>query len=145
MTTAAKTNFGKELWMGPSGGSLVKIAELVTINPPKRTRGTIDATSHDSPDGAMEFISEGVYDPGEITGQVNYVAGSTGDDAFIAAAVDGVLRDFKIVVKAASSTEDMLFSAYVTSYGPDEMPVNGKQVASFAAKVSGPITQAPTD
>lgn len=142
MTTAAKTNFGAELWMGASGGSLTKVAELVTLNPPKQTRGTIDATSHDSPAGAMEFLTEGVYDPGEVTGQVNYIAGSTGDDAFIAAVTDGVIRDFKIVVKSASDTEDMEFSGFLTSYGPDEMPVNGKQVASFAVKVSGPITQA---
>lgn len=144
MTTAAKTNFGAELWMGPAGGTLVKVAELVTVNPPKRTRGTIDATTHDSPAGAMEFLTEGIYDPGDVTGQVNYIAGSAGDDAFILAVTDGVIRDFKIVVKSAADTEDMEFSGFVTSYGPDEMPVNGKQVASFAVKVSGPITQAPT-
>lgn len=142
MTTAAKTNFGAELHMGASGGSLTKIAELISVNPPKRTRGTIDVTTHDSPAGAMEFITEGIYDPGEVTGQINYIAGSAGDDSMIAAVTDGVIRDFKMVAKAATGTEELEFSGFVTNYGADEMPVTGKQVASFSIKVSGPITQA---
>lgn len=142
MTTAAKTNFGKQLWMGPAGGTLVKIAELLTVTPPTLSRETIDATSHDSTAGAQEFITEGIYDPGEVPFQAHYIAGSTGDDAMITALTDGVLRDFKIVVKAATGTEDLEFSGFVTSYGVDEAPTTGKQTASGSIKVSGPHTQA---
>jgi predicted secreted protein len=141
MTTAAKISFGSELWMGPSGGTLVKIAELLSVTPPRISRDTIDATTHDSAGGAMEVIAAGVYDPGDISGSVNYIAGSAGDDAMIAAVTDGVLRDFKIVAKAASGTEDLMFSGFVTEYGVDDLPVDGKQTASFTAKVSGEITQ----
>ncbi|MDE8651882.1 phage tail tube protein [Novosphingobium album (ex Liu et al. 2023)] len=142
MTTAAKTNFGKQLWMGPAAGVLVKVAELLTVTPPTITRETIDATSHDSTAGAQEFLVEGIYDPGEVPFQVHYIAGSTGDDAMITAVTDGVLRDFKIVVKSAAGTEDIEFSGYLTSYGPDEAPTTGKQTASGAIKVSGPLSQA---
>lgn len=142
MTTAAKITFGTELHMGPSGGALVKVAELLTVNPPKRSRDTIDVTTHDSPAGAMEFIAAGVYDPGEVSGQINYVAGNAGDDAFVAAIADGTLRDFKIVAKAATGTENLTFAGFVTEYGVDDMPVDGKQTASFSIKVSGPIAQA---
>lgn len=141
MTTAAKTNFGKELWMAPAGDTLVKVAELRSVTPPKRSRGTLDATTHDSTAGAQEFITEGIYDPGEISGSLNYVAGSAGDAAMIAAVTSGELHDFKIVVKSASDTEDMEFSGFMTSYGPDDAPTTGIQTATFAAKVSGPITQ----
>jgi hypothetical protein len=144
MTTAAKTNFGKELWMAAAGQTLVKVAELRSVSAPKISRATIDATTHDSPSGAQQFITEGVYDPGEITGSLNYVAGSTGDDTMIAAVTSGALYDFKIVVKAASGTEDMLRSGFMTSYGPDEAPTTGLQTASFAIKVSGAGSQAPT-
>lgn len=142
MTKAAKIAFGSELWMGPSAGTLVKVAELLSVNPPRRSRETIDATTHDSPAGAMEFITAGVYDPGEITGSVNYIAGSAGDDAMIAAVIDGVTRDFKIVAKSSGDTEDLTFSGFVTEYGVDELPVEGKQTASFTIKVSGEIDQA---
>ncbi len=142
MTTAAKISFGSELWMGPAGGTLVKMAELLNVNPPRRSRETIDATTHDSPGGAQEFIASGIYDPGEVSGSINYIAGSAGDDALIAAVTDGVIRDFKIVAKSASDTEDLTFSGFVTEYGVDDLPVEGKQTASFTIKVSGEIDQA---
>lgn len=138
----AKTAFGAELWAVADGGSLAKIAKLVSVNPPRPSRGVIDITAHDSTAGAMEFITEGVYDPGEVSGQINYIAGSAADDLFLAAVTGGGLYDFKIVVKAASGTEDMTFSGYVSSYGVDDLPTNGKQTASFAIKVSGAVTQA---
>lgn len=142
MTTAAKINFGAELWMGPAGGTLVQIAELLSVTPPKRSREVIDATTHDSAGGAQEFIGSGIYDPGMINGQVHYIAGSAGDDAWVAAITDGELRDFKVVVKSSADTEDLTFSGFVTEYGPDDMPIEGKQAASFSVKVSGEIVQA---
>lgn len=144
MTTAAKTAFGAELWMVVGGGTLAKVAEVRTINPPKRSRETLDATTHDSPAGAKEMIAAGTYDPGDVSGSINYIAGSPGDDAFIAAVTGDVLYDFKIVAKSAAGTEDMNFSGFVTEYGPDDMPTDGMQTASFSIKVSGPITQAPS-
>lgn len=144
MTTAAKTAFGAELWLGPAGGTLVKVAELLSVTPPTRSREMIDATTHDSTGGAQEFIAEGIYDPGEIAFQGNYIAGSSGDDAMVTAVTDGVLRDWKIVAKSAADTEDMEGSGFLNSYGVDDLPTNGKQTFSGAIKVSGPITQAAT-
>lgn len=144
MTTSAKTNFGAELHMVATGGSLAQVSELLSVTPPNQTREVIDATSHDSSAGAMEFLAEGIYDAGEISGQVNYIAGSTDDDAFLAAVTGGGLYDFKIVLKASSSTEDITFSGYVTAYGPDDVPVGGKQTASFTVKISGAVSQAAT-
>lgn len=140
MTTLAKISKGAILRMGPAGGSLVAIAELLSVTPPNLSRGTLDVTTHDSSQ-AMEFIGEGVYDPGEISGQIHYIAGSTGDDAMIAAITDGVVRDFEVVLKATSGNEELAFAGIVTAYGPDQMEVNGKQTASFTAKVTGAITQ----
>lgn len=143
MTVAAKKSFGAQLLMAADGVTpLVLVAELLTLQPPVLERATIDVTTHDSASQAMEFITEGIYDPGEVSGQVHYIAGSAGDDAMIAALTGGGLHDFEIVLKAASSTEDQTFSGYVTSYGPDQMEINGKQTASFTIKVTGAITQA---
>jgi hypothetical protein len=143
MTTSAKTNFGAAIWMAADGVTpLVKVAELINVTPPTRSREMIDATTHDSASAAQEFIAEGIYDPGEVTGQINYIAGSAGDDAFITAVTGGGLHDFKIVAKASTGTEDITFSGYVTSYGVDDLPTNGKQTASFTIKVSGAISQA---
>lgn len=145
MTTAAKTSFGIELHMANSGSSLAKIAELKTLNPPRQSRGTIDATTHDSSAGAREFLVEGVYDTGEVSGTMHYIAGSTGDDAMLAALTSGTKQDVKIVMKAASGTEDLTFAGFVTEYGPDDQPIEGVQMASFTIKVTGAITQAATE
>lgn len=144
MTVAAKTAFGNSLWMAPDGSAVVKIAELISLNPPKLSRDTMDVTTHDSPAGAQEVIAAGTYSPGEISGQIHYIAGSPGDDAMLAAMTGGGLHDFKIVVKSGAGTEDQTCSGYVTEYGPDDMAPDGKQTASFSIKVSGPITQVPT-
>jgi hypothetical protein len=142
MTTAAKIAFGTELWIGPAGGTLVKVPELLSVDPPKGGRDTIDATTHDSPGGAMEFITEGVYDPGDIKAQVNYIAGSTFDLAMIAARASGDKQGFKIVVKSAADTVDVTGECFVTEYGPDGMEVKGKQTAALSLKVTGEVDQA---
>jgi len=145
MTVAAKKSFGAQLHMAADGVTpLVLVAELLTLQPPVLERATIDVTTHDSAAQAMEFITEGVYDPGEVSGQVHYIGDSTGDDAMIAALTGGGLHDFKIVLKSGSGTIDMTFSGFVTSYGPDGMEVTGKQTASFTIKVTGAVTQAAT-
>lgn len=144
MTARAKPTFGTVFKMGPVGGPLVTIPRVPTLTPPQMTRDPLDATAHDSPDGAMEFIGDGVFDPGELSISMNYIAGDTADDAFIAALLDGELRDFSYTVAAATGTERMEFSGVVTQYGPDELPVKGKQTATLTVKVSGPITQGAT-
>lgn len=142
MTDRAKPSFGTVMKMGPVGGALVTIPRTVSINPPRLSREAVDATAHDSPGGAMEVIGDGVYDPGELSGSMNYIAGDTTDDALITAATDGVLRDFSFTVKAATGTETIEFSGLLTNYGPDELATRGKQSASFTIKVSGPLSQA---
>lgn len=140
--TTAKNTFGAQLWMGPAGGSIVKLAELLTFTAPRITRDVEDATNHDSPGGAEEFISNGVYNSGEIPFQGHYVAGSTLDDALRTASTTGALQDIKLVPKAATGTEDLEGSGYIIDYGPDEFPVKGKQTFSGTLKLTGPTTQA---
>lgn len=141
MTAAAKNSFGAKFYMAADGITpLVLVAELLTIAPPQLERGMQDATTHDGGQ-AEEFIPEGVYNAGEVSGSMHYIAGSAGDDAMLAALTGGGLMDCKVVLKAATGTEDLTFSGYVSSYGPDEMEIKGKQVASFTVKLTGAITQ----
>lgn len=145
MTAAAKDTFGTVLKLVATGGSLATVAELTSITPPALTRGTIDATTHDGASEAMEFIADGVYDPGEISIEGHLVAGSTADDLFITAVTGGGVYDFEIVIKAATGTESMEGTCLITAYTPGDMPVSGgKQTFSATMKVTGAITQAPT-
>lgn len=144
MTTAAKTSFGAQLKLAVSPGSPAAVAELFSIEGGQRTRGTIDATTHDSADDAMEFIAEGVWDAGELTVQGHYIAGSAADDLLLAAVADGSLMNYELIVKAASGTETEEGSCYVTAYGPDGLEVQGKQTFSATMKKTGAPTQDAT-
>ena len=94
--------------------------------------------------GAAEYLADGVHDNGEITGTIDYVAGDADDDLLLAAATASGLYDAEFTANAANGTETFSCSGIFTSYGPDELPVRGKQTASFTFKVSGPLTQAAT-
>ena len=142
MTASAKTSKGAILKLDDTGGTPATVAELTSISIPGLERSTIDVTTHDSAGQAMEFIAEGVYDAGEIQCQGNYIAGSAGDDLFIAALTSGTVQDFEIVVKAATGTETISGSAIVTAYQPEALEVQGKQQFSATLKVTGPLTQA---
>ncbi|MBM3928743.1 MAG: hypothetical protein FJ335_09830, partial [Sphingomonadales bacterium] len=102
MTVAAKTNFGQKVFMDPAPtAAATLVAELVSVKLPGATRGTQDATTHDSPGGAMEFIADGTYDPGDMTVKVKFIAGSSGDLAFNTAMTTGALQNVKCHTKSA--------------------------------------------
>ena len=140
----ARETFGVVFKMGPAGGSLTALAGVTSVSPPNMTREALDVTSHGSANGAAEFIGDGVFDPGELTVSTNYVGGDATDDALIAALTSGDLKDFSFTVNAATGTETIEFSGIVTSYGPAELGVKGKQSATATIKVSGGLSQAPS-
>lgn len=137
----AKTSLGATLSMGVSASPLTALAELTNITPTKITRDTIDV-SHLGSTGGKDYLAAGLYDLAEVTVSMNYEAGSATDDALSLAATEGTLRYFEIVAKAGTGTEDITFSGFVTSYGPDEFTVDGKQQASATIKPTGDIAQA---
>jgi predicted secreted protein len=139
----AKTSFGAVFKLH-NGSTLTTVSEVFSVSPPQQSRATIETTAHDTAGGAKTYIGDGTYDPGEITIQGNYVAGSASDDLMLDALADGDVRAFEIVAKAASGTEDIEGSCIVTSYGPDGFEVDGKQTFSATLKVSGALTQGPS-
>lgn len=136
-----KTSLGASLKAVATGGSLAAIAEMVSITPPKLTREVIEASDL-ATTGGKEYIHAGLYDIGEFSGQAHWITGSSADDLFLAGIVTGGLYDFKILAKAASSTEDLTFSGFFTEVGGDTLEIDGKQTFSFTAKGSGDYTQA---
>lgn len=140
---SAKTALGATLWAVADGGSLAKIAEVLRIDPPKATRGMIEASDLETT-GGKEYIPEGLYDAGEVSGLIHWIMGSTVDDLLIAGITGGGLYDFKIVGKAASGTEDFTFSGFFTEVGGEPLEVGGKQTFTFTAKITGDWAQAAT-
>lgn len=141
---SAKPTFGVVLKMGASDPPGTTLTNVTSVSPPRRSRDALDATHHGSTGGAMEFIPDGVYDPGEMTVTMNYIAGDANDEACIAALAASTAYYFSHTVNAASGSETRDFMGVVTSYGPEELSVKGKQTATMTIKVSGPVDQAAT-
>lgn len=138
----AKSSFGAVLRLAVSGSSPVAVANLNSITWPGATRATVDATTHDSPDGAMEFIGDGVFDAGEIGFGGDLILGSAADTMFLAAIESGDVYDFELVGKSASGSAQRSGSGIVTAYTPGAFDVTGKQAFTVTIKVTGKPTQA---
>lgn len=144
MTVAAKPNFQNKVFMDPAPtAATTVVAELISIQPPGMSRNTDDATTHDSAGGAMEFIADGIYDPGSMSLRMKYIAGSTNDAAFTTAMTGGALQNVKVHVKTAAGFQAWTFSGYVTAYEIGDMPITGQQECTLTLKVSGAVTKAP--
>lgn len=140
MSASAKTALGATIGIGTSAGTYTTLSEVVSITPPKINRETI-AASDLSTTGGMDYLAAALYDLSPVSVSLHYIAGGTQDDLLVAAATDGLIRYFKLVVKAASGTEDVPFAGYVTSYGIDDLTVDGKQTATMTVKPTGDFTQ----
>lgn len=147
----AERNFGAAFYIGATSAAnavLTKAAEVLSVKAPSLSRGTIDTTTHDSANGVMEFMGEGVADPGELTIQIHRVPGSATDTLLLAALADPNARQMKITSngRAAGGAAQVMQTTglgIVTGYEPDDQPVQGKQTATLTVKASGVWTQAP--
>jgi hypothetical protein len=143
MTTAAETNFGAQVWLAPAGNALVMVAELISVDPPAITGEVVDVTTHDSAEDAnggvpREFIGEKVYDPGSFSFQVHDKPSSAGHTAILLAATTRALQDVKLVdLDENGDPYPMTGAGIVTSYKPENRPVNGVKVATVTVKRSG--------
>lgn len=138
---------GTQLWLtnGATPGVLVKLAGLLNVNRPNLNVDSVETTDHDSADGVREFMP-GLGDPGELTATLKYVPGSPTDDLILEHLASRKKRPFKIVTPTGdgATTEDHTGVMFLTSYEPDDAPVDGVRTATLTGKVSGAVTQAAT-
>ena len=136
----AKTTFGTKFWFGNDPQNLTLFPNMVSISPPTITRNALDVTTHASPQGAQEFIPDGVYDPGELTVTWNGVVSDAMDDMIRAAWLNPSPYSFKWSSKAAAG--EATFGpavGVITSYDPTgALGTSGKQVGTLTVKLSGP-------
>jgi hypothetical protein len=146
----AEKNFGAAFLLGASAAAnatLTKIAEVLSVKAPSLSRGTIDTTTHDSAGGVMEFMGEGVADPGVLTVQIHRVPGSDSDAKLLAAVASGdsLLMAVNSNGRNGAGVATKMQTkgiGIVTGYEPDDQPVQGKQTATVTIKASGVWTQA---
>ncbi|MAM72605.1 MAG: hypothetical protein CMO29_02180 [Tistrella sp.] len=138
----AKTTHGTTIHLGA-----VKLAGVTNVKLPNMTRGMIGTTDHDTI-VAKEFMPEDLYELGDCVITMNYVAGSTTDDACLAAMTASAESPIAVtaLVKAAAGTEDVDFNAFGTTYEIGDLPSGStdKQTCTLTLKPTGARGQAPT-
>lgn len=132
---------GTELWLTNSSATLVSITPLLTCNRPNLTVDVVETTNHGS-GGTREYIA-GLADPGELQATILYQPGSAIDTLLLEHLASRDTRAFKVVVvETDGTTQDVEGSLILTSYEPDDAPVDGRREATITAKVTGATTQA---
>lgn len=136
MATEAITGMGATFEIGTAVETPVytPVAEVVSITPPNRSRGTIDATHLGSEGGYGEFIN-GLRDGGEVTITVNHT--EAGLAALEAAYDSDVNLPYRITYPNGATWE---FTGPCTALEAGEIVADDKITDSATFKVSGAPT-----
>lgn len=102
--------------------------------PPKITNEDVDVTHYQSPGRVREFIP-GLGDPGEASIEMNFVPGNA-TDIYLRAA-RGNQRVVRVTYPNGAT---ITFTANVSEYGADALPVDDKLTATVQLKVTGEPT-----
>lgn len=116
------------------------LTEVTSIGIPSLTGEVIDVSSHGSTGRWREFI-RGMRDAGEFAITMRYTAGSSVDDACIAAITSDAATAVVLEANAASGQEDFTISAFGTDYSVNELEPDGDQTATLTLKPTGSVTQ----
>lgn len=144
--TEARIGWGGELWLSTDNteANLVELAEVRDCGFPADETDEAEATHLKSPGRRKEFVA-GLIDGGEFTATFNYVPGSATDLALTDAKTLGNTRKIRIVVPDDSGTGaadwNMVTSAFVKKYAPDNMTTGDIITATATFRVTGDLEQ----
>ncbi|MFS0736933.1 phage tail tube protein [Sphingomonas sp. 1P06PA] len=136
----AKIGYGGQFWIH-NGTALTKIAEVTSISLPNEQVDDVEVTHLESPNRTREYIA-GMIDPGEITIEMNYIAGSASDDLISEAKADAVAVAMKIVVPATGGDQQFTFNGIIKGYERSGLVADEAQMATLTVRIAGAVTQA---
>lgn len=134
--TKAKLGYGTLLKLGDAGNpeTFTTVAENKTISGPNESRGFIEVTHMESPDGAKEYISD-LLEGGEVTFTANFVNESAQNNVR-AVFLTGELRNWQLIWPTKPTSKTANFSAIVTAMNPTA-EVNSAMQLDVTLKLSG--------
>lgn len=135
--TKARSGFGTRVGMRAISAAetapYAYVAEVVSVQPPGKTRDTIDATHLESSDGVKEFIGS-VIEGGDASFTINFDPEE--EDSLEAAFTrDGGASEFQILFPGGLRALE--FGGVVTGYEIAEIVIDDKLSATFTVKCSG--------
>lgn len=138
MAAIGEIGYGAKLKGGSTAAAItatVALAGISNLPPPAFSREKIDVTHTESPDGFKEYIP-GMSDPGDVTLDLNWVAGNATDDYFLELQSEKAARLFEILFTQVTPNRTCTFRGFLTGYEPG-VPVDGKMTATVTLAVTG--------
>lgn len=136
-------SFGATLGVDLAGGtSYTTIPQVMDITGPGISRGSVDVTAHDSPDGYREFVP-GLADGGEVGFELGWDPGTV---THTQVSGSGILSDFEadgctlaaweLDLHVCSGTVIWTFDGFLTG-AEGAVPIEGQLTQSITIKISG--------
>lgn len=142
MATEARIGWGGKLYLSTDNteANLTQLSEVRECGFPQDEVDEHEVTHLQSPNRRKEFIA-GLRDGGEFTATLNYVPGGATDLLLTGALEDGTTRKIRIVIPDDSGTGtadwNIVTSAFVKRYAPDNMEPNAPITATATFRVTG--------
>jgi len=142
----ARIGWGGKLYVSTDNteANLVLLSEVRECGFPQDEADEHEVTTLASPGRRKEFI-QGLIDGGEFTATMNYDPGAATDLLLTAAKTTGTTRKIRIVIPDTSGTGaadwNMVTSAFVKKYAPDNMEPNAPITATATFRVTGALEQ----
>lgn len=115
------------------------IGQIMDIQGPNESRGTIDASDHDTV-AAKEFLSEALYDGGEQTFELHWDPALATQLTMASLLRSGALRNYQSAFPT-NPVRVLSYAAYVTGFSRGA-PHDGKLTGSVTLKISGGVGEA---
>lgn len=137
MTTQALPAQGTALKRGNGNSpeTFTKIAEVMDITGPQRTRTMVEANSLDT---TVEEYITGILKSGTVTLSMILVPGDTGQGGLRSDLDAAVLRNFEIHLTDSPATV-IAFAAYVSALTEVQATTDGKLSATATLTISGDV------
>lgn len=137
--TGASIGYGTLYEASIDGGTTwTALAEVFNMTPPAASVDVHDATHMQSPDATREFIA-GLIDPGELSLEMNFIPGSSGD-VYIQARRAARVK-FKSRITFPNAVK-WTFNTFVTNY-ESAVPNDDKMTSTMTCKVTGSSVSTP--
>ncbi len=127
----------------PAAGTILKwngtaITEIVSFTGPNPSVETVEAT--DLSDSSKEFVNVNVYNPGEVTIELNFDPDGTMENVMLTDFLAFTQRVFQIEwLNGTAATSAWSANAFIISFEPSGA-VQDKLSASVGIKLSGTLT-----
>lgn len=133
-----RESFGSVVKIGAANPPTTTLAEVTDVQPAALSRDAVDVTHHASSGGAMQFIGDGVFNPGQLVVSLNHVKNSATDQAIRTLFLAGGNGFVEWTENAASGSATTRRAMVITDYQVDQLSVKGKQTAKLTMQLSGP-------